>query len=54
MRNTDVVCRFKDKTDVSERILAEIKHRERGNDGVNGIPHSLERGFSKELCHGSL
>lgn len=49
MGNLDVHDASQNQSDVAEGIFAQVKHAQRHENYMDGIPHSLEVGFAKQL-----
>ena len=47
--NLNVHGGLQDQGDVAEGIFAQVKHAQRQENYMDGIPHSLEVGFAKQL-----
>ena len=52
MRNPDIHDGAQNQGDIPERILAQVKHRERRQNDMHGIAHPLEIGFAEKFGHG--
>lgn len=46
--NLNVKGCFENKADISERVFAEIEHRQHGYYQLNRVPHSLKIVFSEQ------
>ena len=52
MRNPDIHNGAQNQGDIPERVLSHIEHRQRRQNDMHRIAHSLEIGFSRQLGHG--
>ena len=52
MRNPDIHNSAQNQGDIPERVLSHIEHRQRRQNDMHRIAHSLEIGFSRQLGHG--
>ena len=47
--NLNIHGGLQNQSDVAERVFAQIKHAQRHENHMNGIPHTFEVGFAKQL-----
>jgi len=52
VRNSYIHNGLQNQGDILERVLSYIEHRQRRQNGMHRIAHSLEIGFSRQLGHG--
>lgn len=52
VRNPDIHNDPQNQGDIPERVLSHIEHRQRRQNDMHRIAHSLEIGFSRQLGHG--
>lgn len=52
MRDGDIKSDTKDKSNITVRVFAQIKHGKSRNDEMNGITHAFEVRFAKQSSHG--